>query len=1040
MIYKGDVEKYMGLRGEEYSLAEAPFVETSEGFLFDVVGAPETVVKLYRGEFATSARETAVTRLVMRPPLDVADMLACPTDVIRDENDNFVGYAMRRRAKNGIPLAAYFDSRNASVSMRVVTAYELGKLTAALHAADHTVGLCDADRITVDDGHIFVYGADKLDAQPSTLVTRRADETALGALIAKLLGDIDVAAYSKDVRALLKRAGDTSNMPTASEWVKSLAKIVGHIKTCDKDAAHRYFDGLKACPFCADAQSRKTVVELPREKKVKPEKKAESNEKTKVKKSSSDEKAKSKNKDKDKKEKRSEKNTKPRERNTRDGLGKGRRAAIALAVILPLATFFVGQYLSYRMIFAILEVSPVAYDIYMWAILVGASIFGFVGTVVTVSTAVRAAKRGLVADSVLLSVFFGLPFIVSPSAYGLISFIASVIIAANLNKHPHRIPATIVIWLFLFVAAFDLSYLAQTATLPLVDRLLKAFGRREFNIGLYFIATTLVGFVSACLAGSAGNAFVKRGKKSYAYAALAPYVVLMFVPVVGFVLTAPYAIVLSALKRRNNPVKFSAVYSSLAAAGIVALVIVMFVPFGIRYVEIDKYSDVQSMTGEETLALDFSEIDESYKGKTLTTGAECSTLAIKGDPDRKYADFSIRTSAAKIVLEDFDYSSGGVALRVERDCAVEFRGKSAISGKIFAARDCCKLELIGKISARLDGSAFEFAQKPEDASSADRKADEESESAKSGFELALNGASIKLAEPLNYSAGGAFTISARGNNSISIENGDCAVYAGELKAAVDGTLTVTGGKNGKRGGIGIGAGAFEVSGSGTLNVRGGDGDDNTSTDGSSGYDGGAAVVCVLYNMKGARAFFVGGDGGRGAEGRAGSRGADGRKGNNESQGKDSFYGYDGRPGEQGGTGGRGGSGGDGGVALSVRFSPVISDGALVLTGGVGGIGGKGGTGGRGGDGGDGGDDDRWSFGWIGDMSGGNGGKGGAGGSGGDGGYGGVGGYALVVDDMPVSGVVNKIMLQTGKGGASGESGASGSRGYDGAHGDAGVGG
>lgn len=193
MIYKGEVEKYIGLRGEEYSLAEAPFVETSEGFLFDVVGAPETVVKLYRGEFATLARETAVTRLVMRPPLDVADMLACPTDVIRDENDNFVGYAMRRRTKNGIPLAAYFDSRNASVSMRVVTAYELGKLTAALHAADHTVGLCDADRITVDDGHIFVYGADKLDAQPSTLVTRRADETALGALIAKLLGDIDVA-------------------------------------------------------------------------------------------------------------------------------------------------------------------------------------------------------------------------------------------------------------------------------------------------------------------------------------------------------------------------------------------------------------------------------------------------------------------------------------------------------------------------------------------------------------------------------------------------------------------------------------------------------------------------------------------------------------------------------------------------------------------------------------------------------------------------------------------------------------------------------
>ena len=104
MIYKGDVEKYIGLRGEEYSLAETPFVETSEGFLFDVVGAPETVVKLYRGEYATAARETAINRLFVRPPLGIADMLAYPTDVIRDENDNFVGYAMRRHAKNGISL------------------------------------------------------------------------------------------------------------------------------------------------------------------------------------------------------------------------------------------------------------------------------------------------------------------------------------------------------------------------------------------------------------------------------------------------------------------------------------------------------------------------------------------------------------------------------------------------------------------------------------------------------------------------------------------------------------------------------------------------------------------------------------------------------------------------------------------------------------------------------------------------------------------------------------------------------------------------
>ncbi len=192
------------------------------------------------------------------------------------------------------------------------------------------------------------------------------------------------------------------------------------------------------------------------------------------------------------------------------------------------------------------------------------------------------------------------------------------------------------------------------------------------------------------------------------------------------------------------------------------------------------------------------------------------------------------------------------------------------------------------------------------------------------------------------------TLECRGKNSIQAPYGSNAIYGyNSLVVEGDGILTVRGydgktattaGTTGEDGGVAILVDVLKVDNAGSLYVYGGNGSKGTdaSGNGNSGGDGGngALAVCakLIYCINGTLEIR-GGNGGSGGDGTTGTKGIDEGVLQADKDGTKNF----------GGKGGNGGNGGDGGSPTTGKVYGNVN-----ASYGIGGSGGNGADGGKGG--------------------------------------------------------------------------------------------
>lgn len=66
------------------------------------------------------------------------------------------------------------------------------------------------------------------------------------------------------IQAFTESGIQSPGRPAAQEWVQALDGLLKAIKPCTEDQAHRYFNGLPACPWCAHTEKFGNVFFIPR--------------------------------------------------------------------------------------------------------------------------------------------------------------------------------------------------------------------------------------------------------------------------------------------------------------------------------------------------------------------------------------------------------------------------------------------------------------------------------------------------------------------------------------------------------------------------------------------------------------------------------------------------------------------------------------------------------------------------------------------------------------------------------------------------------
>ena len=86
---------YKGKGGKHYNLENTPFAQGGEGRVFNIIGEPRKVAKLYKHGLNDTIKERKLLVMVSNPPAQsVMSQIAWPLDVLYDNNNLFVGFVM----------------------------------------------------------------------------------------------------------------------------------------------------------------------------------------------------------------------------------------------------------------------------------------------------------------------------------------------------------------------------------------------------------------------------------------------------------------------------------------------------------------------------------------------------------------------------------------------------------------------------------------------------------------------------------------------------------------------------------------------------------------------------------------------------------------------------------------------------------------------------------------------------------------------------------------------------------------------------------
>lgn len=166
--------EYNGLSGKSYRTQNAPFAGGGEGDIYDVVGAPSYVVKVYKTDKRTTERERKLSVMVSNKP-SMMEQYAWPLDVLY-ENGQFVGYIMPRiNGKEKLRNIYVFDKRKGKPwSLFIAIAKNLSAAVHNVHEIHQVIGDLNPENILVNpnDGMVTLVDTDSYHISDSSRTYR----------------------------------------------------------------------------------------------------------------------------------------------------------------------------------------------------------------------------------------------------------------------------------------------------------------------------------------------------------------------------------------------------------------------------------------------------------------------------------------------------------------------------------------------------------------------------------------------------------------------------------------------------------------------------------------------------------------------------------------------------------------------------------------------------------------------------------------------------------------------------------------------------
>lgn len=166
--------EYKGLSGKSYRTQNAPFAGGGEGDVYDVVGAPGFVAKIYKPDKRTTERERKLSVMVSNKP-SVMEQYAWPLDVLY-ENGQFIGYIMPKiNGKEKLRNIYVYDKRKGKPwSLFIAIAKNLSAAVHNVHEIHQVVGDLNPENILVNpnDGMVTLVDTDSYHISDSSRTYR----------------------------------------------------------------------------------------------------------------------------------------------------------------------------------------------------------------------------------------------------------------------------------------------------------------------------------------------------------------------------------------------------------------------------------------------------------------------------------------------------------------------------------------------------------------------------------------------------------------------------------------------------------------------------------------------------------------------------------------------------------------------------------------------------------------------------------------------------------------------------------------------------
>ena len=151
---------YLGKKEFQYECRETKFDEGGEGTIYDVIGRPDLVVKIYKpGKLAKSTVEK-LTLMVDAVPARAEECVAWPLDILYREGQ-VCGFVMKKFS-NLTPLVHLLGDAEFTWDKRIVVAYNLCDIVELIHASGQCIGDMNPKNFGVDprSGKIVSFDAD----------------------------------------------------------------------------------------------------------------------------------------------------------------------------------------------------------------------------------------------------------------------------------------------------------------------------------------------------------------------------------------------------------------------------------------------------------------------------------------------------------------------------------------------------------------------------------------------------------------------------------------------------------------------------------------------------------------------------------------------------------------------------------------------------------------------------------------------------------------------------------------------------------------